>query len=323
MRLFTVFILIHNPIITTPKQGKELIKDMRTYTNIQLNKFISNASIAVAAVTIAVYANQSFSKEKEDRQMSYNQKQQVVELLKSIETGDSKPVAYINPNKYIQHNLAVGDGLSGFGEVLQQLPKGSAKVNTVRVFQDGDFVFAHTEYDFFGPKIGFDIFRFEDKKIVEHWDNLQVTPTAANPSGNTMLNGTSTSTNLEKTQTNKELVRNFVDDILVNGRLDKLTSYFDGDNYIQHNHHIGNGLSGLGTALQAMENQGITMKYDRIHKVLGEGNFVLTVSEGKFAGKPTSFYDLFRVENGKIAEHWDTIETITSVSDRKNNNGKF
>ena len=65
------------------------------------------------------------------------------------------------------------------------------------------------------------------------------------------------------------------------------------------------------------------MKYDRIHQVLGEGDFVLVVSEGSFGGKPTSFYDLFRVEGGKIAEHWDTIETIPAKNDWKNQNGKF
>jgi hypothetical protein len=42
-----------------------------------------------------------------------NYKNQVVELLNSIETGDSKPLAYINPDKYIQHNLGVEDGPSG------------------------------------------------------------------------------------------------------------------------------------------------------------------------------------------------------------------
>lgn len=46
-------------------------------------------------------------------------------------------------------------------------------MNTARVFEDGDYVFAHSDYNFFGPKIGFDIFRFENGKIVEHWDNLQ------------------------------------------------------------------------------------------------------------------------------------------------------
>jgi hypothetical protein len=49
--------------------------------------------------------------------------------------------------------------LRDFGALLAQLPLNSARVTTRRVFADGDFVFAHTEYNFFGPKIGFDIFR--------------------------------------------------------------------------------------------------------------------------------------------------------------------
>lgn len=249
-------------------------------------------------------------------------KLKVVELLKSIETGATEPVAYINPNKYIQHNLAVGDGLAGFGAVLKALPKGSAKANTYRAFQDGNFVFTHTEYDFFGPKIGFDIFRFEDGKIVEHWDNLQETA-KPNPSGHTMIDGTAELKDLDKTETNKTLVQNFVNDILVNGKMEKLQGYYDGDNYKQHNPLIGDGLSGLGKALGEWAKQGITMKYDTVHKVLGEGNFVLVVSEGHLAGKHSSFYDLFRVENGKIAEHWDTIEEIPSKESWKNNNGKF
>ncbi|WP_268801725.1 nuclear transport factor 2 family protein [Sinorhizobium americanum] len=138
-----------------------------------------------------------------------------------------------------------------------------------------------------------------------------------------MIDGPTEPTNQTKTEENKALVRSFVDDILVNGRMEKLNGYFNGDNYIQHNPQIGNGLSGLGAALEAMAKQGVTMKYDTIHKVLGEGNFVLTVSEGTFAGKPTSFYDLFRVEDGKIAEHWDTIETVPAKADWKNQNGKF
>ena len=141
-------------------------------------------------------------------------KLQVARLLKSIETGEPGPVAAVNPGKYIQHNLAVADGLAGFGALLAQLPKGSARVNTVRVFQDGDHVFAHTEYDFFGPKIGFDIFRFENGKIVEHWDNLQETPAKPNPSGRTMVDGPAVATDLDKTAANKKLVAAFVDDIL-------------------------------------------------------------------------------------------------------------
>jgi len=255
--------------------------------------------------------------------MSPDPKAQVVALLKAIETGESAPVAVVNPAKYIQHNLAVGEGLAGFGAVLQALPKGSAKVNTVRVFQDGDFVFAHTDYNFFGPKIGFDIFRFENGKIVEHWDNLQETPAKPNPSGRSMVDGPTVATDLAKTAANKKVVAAFVDDILVNGRMDRLAGYYDGDNYHQHNPQIADGLSGLGAALQAMAKAGVTMKYHKVHKLLGEGDFVLVASEGEFAGKPSAFYDLFRVANGKIAEHWDTIESIPPRSEWKNANGKF
>jgi predicted SnoaL-like aldol condensation-catalyzing enzyme len=247
---------------------------------------------------------------------------QVVDLLKSIETGATGPLGIMNADKYIQHNLAVADGLEGFGQVLAALPKGSTRVNTVRVFEDGDLVVAHTEYNFFGPKIGFDIFRFEDGKIVEHWDNLQETA-GPNPSGHSMTDGPVSVTDLDKTAANKALVGNFVKDVLVNGHMDKLSSYFDGDNYVQHNPNIGDGLSGLGRALEAMVKAGIALKFDTVHKVVGKGNLVLTVSEGSFAGKPSAFYDLFRVENGKIAEHWDTIETIPSKADWKNQNGKF
>ncbi len=260
---------------------------------------------------------------KKEEKMEISNKEKVVALLKSIETGAQEPAGYINPNKYIQHNLGVADGLAGFGALLQQLPPNSAKVNTVRAFQDGDLVFTQTDYRFFGPKIGFDIFRFEDGKIVEHWDNLQEKPENPNPSGHTMVDGTTEVTDLGKTKENKAMVENFVNDILVNGKMEKLAGYFNGDNYIQHNPQIADGLSGLGNALEYMASQGIIMKYDKVHKVLGEGNFVLVVSEGSFADKHTSFYDLFRVENGKIAEHWDVMETIIPKSEWKNDNGKF
>lgn len=251
------------------------------------------------------------------------EKNQIIALLKSIETGDPAPVASVNPQKYIQHNLAVGDGLVGLGAVLRALPKGSAKVNTVRVFQDGNCVVAHSDYNFFGPKVGFDIFRFEEGKVVEHWDNLQEKPSKPNPSGHTMLDGPTAVMDTDKTKANKTLVNAFVSDILLGGKYDKLPTYIDSANYTQHNPAIADGLDGLSNALAAMAKAGVTMRYDRVHKVLGEGNFVLTVSEGEFAGKHSAFYDLFRVAGGKIVEHWDVIETIPPQSEWKNTNGKF
>lgn len=246
-----------------------------------------------------------------------------VALLNSLETGDPKPVGYINPDKYIQHNLMVADGLAGFGKLLENIPQGSIKVNVIRAFSDGDYVFAHTDYDFFGPKAGFDIFRFEDGRIVEHWDNLSAKATEPNPSGHSQFDGPRQATDLSKTQSNKLLVKDFVDTILIKGQFEHLNTFYDGDNYIQHNTAIEDGVSGLGKALKAMAEQGIKMVYTKNHIILGQGNFVLAVSEGEFAGNHTSFYDLFRIENNKIAEHWDVVETILPESQWQNSNGKF
>lgn len=282
-----------------------------------LTNTLKSTALITAAVSLSACATQSNIAE-------LSQTQKAVAVISSIETGDSSAIEYINPNKYIQHNLAVGDGLAGFGEVMAALPEGSAKARVVRAFEDGNYAVTHTEYNFFGPKVGFDVFRFENGKIVEHWDNLQpVMP--ANPSGRTQLDGPTQITDLDKTEQNKQLVADFVQTILIDGDMEKINEYIDNEDsaYIQHNTMVADGLSGLGKALAALADAGTPMIYDLNHKILGQGNFVLSISEGQFLGKHTSFYDLFRVDSGKIVEHWDIIEAIPPKSEWKNQNGKF
>lgn len=285
-----------------------------------MKKSLSIAATAAALITATACTT---SPSNSNASAELNNQDKAIALLNSIETGDQQAISYVNPERYTQHNLAVADGLAGFGAVLQALPKDSTKVNVVRAFTDGDYVFSHTDYNFFGPKVGFDIFRFEDGLIVEHWDNLAIKADAPNPSNRTQLDGTTVLADLDKTEENKAIVSNFVDAILVKGEMDKLTTFIDTDNYLQHNTQIADDLAGLGAAFEAMAQQGISMVYTENHIVLGEGNFVLSVSEGTFADAPTSFYDLFRVEGGKIVEHWDVIETIPAQDEWKNNNGKF
>lgn len=255
--------------------------------------------------------------------MTQRRKQQVVALLNSIQTGDPAAIAAIHPERYTQHNLAAADGLAGFGALLSQLPPGSAQVEVVRVLADGDFVFTHSVYDFFGPKIGFDVFRFEGDHIVEHWDNLQPTPGGPNPSGRTMVDGPREPRDLGSTEANKARVRAFVDEVLVGGHGERLGGFLSQETYHQHNPQIADGIEGLLAALGTMAERGVAMRYDRVHRVLGEGDLVLAVSEGYFGGAPTAFYDLFRVADGLIVEHWDVIETIPPRAAWKNDNGKF
>ncbi|MEZ8204141.1 hypothetical protein BCT10_03370 [Vibrio splendidus] len=281
-------------------------------------KTITKSTLLAASV----FSASTFATTATAQELSIQEK--AVAVISSIETGDAKAVSYINPEKYIQHNLAVGDGLAGFGEVLQMLPEGSAKAQVTRSFQDGDYVVAHTEYNFFGPKVGFDVFRFEDGQIVEHWDNLQEIA-KLNASGRTQLDGATKVVDLDQTDKNKQLVSGFVKDILIGGDMAKINNYIDNEDsaYLQHNPGVADGLSGLGEALGALAEAGMPMVYTANHKILGQGNFVLSISEGQFMNNHVAFYDLFRVDNGKIVEHWDTIETIPARSEWKNDNGKF
>lgn len=251
-------------------------------------------------------------------------KEKALALINSFATGDTNIAKEYLTEGYIQHNLAYGTGRDAFIGSVEYLASAPVKttVKNIRAFEDGNFVFLHTIYNFAGAgeQVAFDVFRFEDGKIAEHWDNL-LNVQAPNQSGRTQTDGTTEIKDLDKTEENKVIAENFVTDILVGENPDKLTSYFNGNTYIQHNPSIADGLDGLGAALQAMAEQGIKMIYNKIHYIYGQGNFVLAISEGTFADKPTSYYDLFRVEDGKIAEHWDVMETISN--EPQNDNGKF
>jgi len=255
--------------------------------------------------------------------MTSIRKSQILTLLKGIETGDEASVAVVNPDKYIQHNPQTHEGGEGLAALFKRLAKGSPRVNIVRIFSDGDYVFAHTEYDFDTSRIGFEIFRFEGDLTVEHWDNIQPRE-GPNPSAHSMVDGPTEAINLEKTESNRELVRSFIDEVLVNGQLDKLEHFIDDGYYTEHNPRIGDDLSLLRSVLSIpASSEGITIKYERMHRILAEGNFVLTVSEGSVNGVHSSFFDLFRVDHGKLVEHWDTTEAVPPRSEWKNDNGKF
>lgn len=248
-------------------------------------------------------------------------------LINSFATGDTSVAQDLLTEDYIQHNLAYGTGRDAFVGSVEYLAAAEVKttVENIRAFEDGDYVFLQTVYNFAGAgeQVAFDIFRFEDGKIAEHWDNLATLAAEANPSGHTQIDGTMELTDLDKTEENRELIENFLYDVMQGNNLDKTPDYFEGDAYIQHNTAIADGVSGLNDALAALAEAGIEMIYDETHMVLAQGNYVLAVSEGTYGGEHTSYYDLWRIENGKIAEHWDVMETIADEDTWANDNGKF
>ena len=262
---------------------------------------------------------------KEEPKMTNTQK--ALELINTFATGDTETAKSLLAEGYIQHNLAYGTGRDAFVGSVAYLASAPVKttVKNIRAFSDGDKVFLQTVYNFAGAgnQVAFDIFRFDENGLIaEHWDNLAALA-APNPSGHTQTDSTMEVTDLDKTEENRKLVESFLYDVMQGNHPEKTPVYFDGDTYIQHNTGIADGLSGLGAALAALAQQGIQMIYTTVHQVLAQGNFVLAVSEGTFGGAPTAYYDLWRVENGKIVEHWDVMETIADKSTWANDNGKF
>ena len=255
--------------------------------------------------------------------MTSKRKDQICALLKGIETGDEASIAVVSPDKYIQHNPQTHEGGEGLAALFKRLARSSPRVNIVRVFSDGDYVFAHTEYEFSTSRIGFEVFRFEGDLAVEHWDNIQ-SRKGPNPSGHSMVDGPTEASDLDKTGNNREIVQSFVDEVLIDRQFDRLGHYIDGERYTEHNPHMGDGLSALRSALSdPASNKGVTIQYDRVHRLLAEGDFALSVSEGSVNGVHSSFYDLYRVAHGKLVEHWDTTEAIPPRSEWRNDNGKF
>ncbi len=243
-------------------------------------------------------------------------------IQKSIETGHRFPLSHFDSRRYIQHNLAIGDGLGSLLEFLDQLPAGTSRVNPLRTFEDGDLSFAHLEYFLapLGSVVGFEVHRWEDGRIVEHWDNLQQLPDGLNPSGRTMIDGPTDTADLDSTAQNKTLVETFARRVLIDRAHDLLPQFVSADQFIQHNPRWGDGIDELRRMLAATDE---AVVYDHLHHILGEGNFCLTISEGTAAGRQSAFYDLFRIDRGRVVEHWDVVEQIPPRDQWKNDNGKF
>jgi predicted SnoaL-like aldol condensation-catalyzing enzyme len=244
-------------------------------------------------------------------------------IQNSIETETLAEIGLISPTSYTQHNPNVATGLKAILGLHDQMPMDKVYTNVVRKFQDGDYGFVHVDYFLFEPTVAFDIHRFENGISVEHWDNLQTNPKKLNKSERTMTDGKTKAKDHHKTEVNKALVKDFVQNVLINGQIDLVSNYFKGDELIQHNPHMADGVQEFLNMLNQWQEDGKPQIYKKIHKVLGEGNFVLVLSEGTFKGEHVAFYDLYRIEEDKIVEHWDVVEAIPETGKRKNDNGKF
>ncbi len=244
-----------------------------------------------------------------------SKKEIVGTFLGAVANQDTTTMRELATTNYVQHNPFVPTGLEPFIQLLPVLKEHGTYAENVRMFADGDYVFMHNIWKNAQPfgadeMVAFDIIRVDENgKVAEHWDAM--TPLAQETaSGRSQTDGPTTVEDLDKTDANKALAVALIEDVLMGKNPGKITEYISAEQYDQHNPGIKDGLSGIVEAVEYLTSQNNMFKYTKIHKVLGEGNFVLTVSEGEWSGKSQVFYDLFRMKGGKIVEHWDVIQEI-------------
>ena len=181
--------------------------------------------------------------------MSKPKHERTRDIQKSLENRERFPISYFDSRKYIQLNVNLADGLGAILTLMDGLPAHRTKVEALRSFEDGDFSVAHFDYLLgdWGAMIGFEVHRWEDERIVEHWDNLQSRPTALNPSGRSMSDGAIEVTDLDKTDANKTLVRDYTQRVLIGGDVNRISRYHTGDRLIQHSPWLGDGTLAVAT----------------------------------------------------------------------------
>lgn len=233
-------------------------------------------------------------------------------------------VAAYTGDRYTQHSTGVADGAEGFIAFFEPFiaRNPGREIRIVRALQDGPHVFLQAYQNINDGEaewITTDFFDSDaDGKIVEHWDVIApVMP--ANLSGRTQYDGPTQVSDLDKTAENKALVKAFIDTVLVNRQIDRVAEFINPEKYLQHNPEVGDGLDHF-VALYGAED--CPLSYQECFLAVAEGNFVATLNRARYEDQDLCQVDIFRIEDGKIVEHWDNSEPVPPKIDWANS-GKF
>lgn len=241
--------------------------------------------------------------------------------IRGLQDGEIKEVQeqYMG-DTYTQHSTGVPDEKEGFAaffdDFFKRHPK--RKMNIVRAIEDGPLVFVHVHQylnDGEAQWITADLFKADaDGRIVEHWDVIDAYPTSVKELD--PIYGAFEITDFDKTEDNKKIVRRFLVDVLQNKEFEMFETYVTED-LIQHNQEIGQG--GAAYKEYLLERQ---VTYDFVFKVMGQGNYVVSYAKTILEGQEYAQFDIFRLEGGRIVEHWDNKEKMPDKYELTNL-GKF
>ncbi len=229
-------------------------------------------------------------------------------------------LSYLSPD-LIQHSTGIAGGADGFmahtEQMIERYPELS--VDVALVIADGPLCFLQLVFsddadgrqwvttEFFAAD--------EDDRIVEHWS--VVAPSAAQEwlwsSGpDDPPDGADNS----RTEDNKKLVRSMIeDDLIRHMNTGTLDDYF-ATVFVESCGSLPDGQSALWDAVGAGANASFV--YNELVMLVGEGDYVATLCRATWSGIDVAHVDIFGMEGGRIAEHWDNTEVVPPKSERVN-----
>ena len=237
-----------------------------------------------------------------------------------------KTVTEYMAEDHVQHNPNEGNGTNGLIEYFRTnlwSQPGDMDAVPYRMIAEGDLVVTQAHWSPPGQDdnhsiglVSADIYRVVDGKVVEHWDAAQPIPEGESVNGNTMLDGgTLEPASPETVAMNKQIVLRYMEEVINQRNVDVLDEIMIAD-WQAHNAGEPNGRDNLKEYLGGLFGQFPEVHAD-VKRVVAEGNFVVTQSQytmnekdrgNDFAQPSGATFDFFRLENGKIVEHWDVIQ---------------
>ena len=218
---------------------------------------------------------------------------------------------------YIQHNPMLKTGITGILEAIEFLKnipiKTPSRSPIRRIICDQDYVMTHLLVEVGNNKqLVIDLFRLSEGKIQEHWDAIETYP-AETQNVDFLIDGPMEVMDHALTDVNKQKVQDFIQKGLMENELEQIADLVH-EHFILHHLHTKEGSKGLEN-LHA-KSDGLSIQ--KIHRIIGEGNFILAQLEGQKGEKSMASYQLYHLVEGEITDCWTVSQEIPKTMAHEN-----
>jgi predicted SnoaL-like aldol condensation-catalyzing enzyme len=241
-----------------------------------------------------------------------------------IEARDTEAAQQYLAESYIQHNPNADTGRAGvlafFASLGAPLPvEERVQAPLVAIVAEGDYVAIARVDEYTEPRpyttTWFDLFRIEAGVLAEHWDHGRL-PAGATPSAYVPpVENPDQEASLESTDPQLEANKRLVHEMwrtLLDGQQVEEAPRFLAEGYVQHNPQANTGLEGFLTFFrQFAQPQPVQPGVANFIQMIAEDDLVVLATVRSYddangVAYTTTWFDMFRVSDEKLVEHWDT-----------------